>query len=371
MTGSKTEPSTRWISFVNDSGSVIPSYGIVAVKPYVDSLDPADLDNDERIDLTIRWKVTRAVFPSMNDILADPAGVEYPQLFAINSGAQVPIDATGRMTFATDGPAWVRVNQNADTGDFLGLSDTIGDQNKWEIPIGTPVGPTGNSAFTAKAGSIGFRTVSVTAEIPSSNDVRVQVIADPGPYEMRLVSVGIFGGYPVKPEDIVAVTTTAQGPHPIGVCVPSTTSTPSGSSTSEFIVPVHFDRQNLLYLCHGAGTEVYCSEVPLACRGEPLVMVNKVQTRNIWPTKQNTRYYAIGGLGKSLIKGAKSVGADGTKVRLLCDEAIGDLGTVATDGLPSGGDNPTIVDGALLTIQWDGCKAYIAGVDDTCPEEAP
>lgn len=370
--GNRTSPNQRWISFVNASGEVIPPYAILWVKPFLG--DFSTLTDADRRTECIEWNAYRPEFPSIQDIWDDPEGVEYPMMFAINSSAEVPIDGTGRMTFATDGPAWLRVSANTYvtgvTTDGSGTSDDILSQLVSQTPVGTPIGGSNNGGFSGQLGSYGFQTVSIV-DNTISGLTRVLVMADPGPYEMKLVSPGIYGGPPVKPEDIVAISTTTQGPHPIGACTPASMARPTSLSDAlnSVVVPVHFDRQNLLYYCDGFEPEELCS-VDSLCQQFPTVFVSPTPTRNIWSTRQNKRLFAIGGNGKAYIEGAKSVGEDGTTVRLLCDLLLDELATIETTGLSQSDSDwvAEINDGDSVTIVWDGCKASIVGLDATCPE---
>lgn len=124
MTTQHQQNATRWLTFVNNTGEEIPSYGVFALDDLLENdedqqtlmaakYDPPSLVNDpaEAVDGLLGWQFS------------------YKRILAINGRAPVGVGKIGSCTLAYDGPAWARWNPGVDTpGEplALGYGDQVG-----------------------------------------------------------------------------------------------------------------------------------------------------------------------------------------------------------------------------------------------------
>ncbi len=154
MTTQHQQNATRWVSFLNNTGEDIPSYGVFALDDLLQN------DEDSQTLLAAKYEPPSPV----NDPAEAVDGLlgwqfSYKRVLAINGRSPVAAGKVGSCTLAYDGPAWARWNPGIDAaGEPLALS--YGDQ----------VGPHPGT-FGVTALGFGFRVL----QDPDTENSRVLV----------------------------------------------------------------------------------------------------------------------------------------------------------------------------------------------------
>jgi len=168
---------TRWLSFRNDSGETIPSYGVFSI-PLDTEVPTTDVD---KLRLIAKKYDPQDPGDDPNTYLA--FGGRYERVMAINGKSPVEAGRWGRCTFAYDGPAWARWKPEADSAIEQDRMDStlINTQNVYPVQVGPHPGTFGMSAY-----GFGFRVLRT----PLSSDERVlvQQIPPEVPFQVEVTS---------------------------------------------------------------------------------------------------------------------------------------------------------------------------------------